>query len=191
MNMDLCRRALLTGEKRRRDEGPTAETPSPSTAANSQETPLQKEFKRRMLSSLCNVPLDQLDEDAQPTGILSFGSKSEIATKNASLRLENPYIHDTLRGVLQPAAPDLDPVSHGSVSKKIHRKVSSAPSRILDAPDIVDDYYLNLISWGKDNILAVALAQSVYLWNANNGKSDAWDIFCLLILPKHAFKIMN
>lgn len=33
----------------------------------------------------------------------------------------------------------------------------------------MDDYYLNLISWGKDNILAVALAQSVYLWNATTG----------------------
>ena len=169
MNIDLCRRALLTGEKRRREEGNhPSETPSPTTTIP-QETPLQKEFKRRMLSSLCNVPLDQLTEDAQPTGILSFGSKSELQSKNGSLQLENPYTHDILRGVLQPSVADLDPVSHGSVSKKIHRKVSGAPARILDAPDIVDDYYLNLISWGKDNILAVALAQSVYLWNASNG----------------------
>jgi hypothetical protein len=39
--------------------------------------------------------------------------------------------------------------------EKLLRKVP-APLRILDAPDIVDDYYLNLISW-KDNILAVSL----------------------------------
>jgi cell division cycle protein 20 (cofactor of APC complex) len=57
-----------------------------------------------------------------------------------------------------------------SVAKKVLRKVPGAPFRILDAPDIVDDYYLNLISWSKDNILAVALAQSVYLWNAFNGE---------------------
>jgi cell division cycle protein 20 (cofactor of APC complex) len=48
----------------------------------------------------------------------------------------------------------------------------------LDAPDLVDDYYLNLISWSTDNILAVALGQSVYLWNASSG-----DIQHLVTLP--------
>jgi cell division cycle protein 20 (cofactor of APC complex) len=33
----------------------------------------------------------------------------------------------------------------------------------------VDDYYLNLVSWGKDNVLAVALGQCVYLWDAATG----------------------
>jgi len=63
----------------------------------------------------------------------------------------------------------LDDRSQQSVAAKVLRKVPSAPVRILDAPDIVDDYYLNLISWSKDNILAVALAKSVYLWNATTG----------------------
>jgi cell division cycle protein 20 (cofactor of APC complex) len=36
----------------------------------------------------------------------------------------------------------------------------------LDAPELVDDYYLNLLSWSADNILAVALGRSVYLWDA-------------------------
>jgi len=44
--------------------------------------------------------------------------------------------------------------------------VPTKPSRILDAPDIVDDYYLNLLSWSSSNVLAVALANNVYLWNA-------------------------
>ena len=40
----------------------------------------------------------------------------------------------------------------------------------MDAPDIVDDYYLNLLDWNKSsNQLAVCLAQSVYLWNAQTG----------------------
>jgi len=33
----------------------------------------------------------------------------------------------------------------------------------------VDDYYLNLLDWSQDNILAVCLLQTVYLWNANSG----------------------
>jgi cell division cycle 20, cofactor of APC complex len=50
------------------------------------------------------------------------------------------------------------------------RKIPDKPTKVLDAPDIVDDYYLNLISWSKDNILAVAMGPSVYVWNAANGE---------------------
>ena len=32
-----------------------------------------------------------------------------------------------------------------------------------------DDYYLNLLDWNERNILAVALGDSVYLWNASTG----------------------
>lgn len=43
------------------------------------------------------------------------------------------------------------------------------PDRILDAPDIVDDYYLNLLDWSSKNVVAVALGTTVYLWNAESG----------------------
>ena len=54
----------------------------------------------------------------------------------------------------------------------MHRHIASAPERILDAPDIVDDYYLNLLDWGANNMLAVALGRTVYLWNAATGGID-------------------
>jgi len=43
------------------------------------------------------------------------------------------------------------------------------PYKVLDAPDLKDDFYLNLVDWGAQNILAVGLGSSVYLWNASNG----------------------
>eukprot|EP01036_Dinobryon_divergens_P037616 gene37616-49253_t len=49
------------------------------------------------------------------------------------------------------------------------RHIPSAPLRILDAPDLIDDYYLNLLSWSSTNVLAVALAQCTYLWDATSG----------------------
>eukprot|EP01038_Epipyxis_sp_PR26KG_P007697 gene7697-10468_t len=52
---------------------------------------------------------------------------------------------------------------------KSTRHISSTPFRILDAPDMLDDYYLNLLSWSSTNVLAVALAQCVYLWDAGSG----------------------
>jgi cell division cycle protein 20 (cofactor of APC complex) len=53
---------------------------------------------------------------------------------------------------------------------KLSRHIPSAPVRILDAPDMLDDYYLNLLSWSSTNVLAVALSQVVYLWDASSGK---------------------
>jgi cell division cycle 20, cofactor of APC complex len=59
--------------------------------------------------------------------------------------------------------------AHKGSIKLVNRQIPSAPSRILDAPDLMNDYYLNLISWSEDNLLAVALGQTVYLWNAGTG----------------------
>ena len=59
-----------------------------------------------------------------------------------------------------------------SATKLVTRHIPSAPTRILDAPDLLDDYYLNLLSWSDTNVLAVALSQTVYLWNAETGAID-------------------
>lgn len=37
----------------------------------------------------------------------------------------------------------------------------------MDAPNLCDDFYLNLVDWSQSNQLAVALGTSVYIWNAN------------------------
>ena len=39
--------------------------------------------------------------------------------------------------------------------------------RTLYAPELFDNYYLNLLDWGSSNVLAVALGNTVYLWDAN------------------------
>lgn len=54
-------------------------------------------------------------------------------------------------------------------TKKNARHIAPVPERILDAPDLIDDYYLNLLDWSCHNHLAVALGGFVYLWNAATG----------------------
>lgn len=44
---------------------------------------------------------------------------------------------------------------------------------MLDAPDLIDDYYLNLLHWGSNDYLAIALGQSVFLWNAKDNSSKS------------------
>lgn len=46
------------------------------------------------------------------------------------------------------------------------RYICDTPEKILDAPNIKDDYYLNLIDWSKKNLLSVVLGHNVYLWNS-------------------------
>ncbi|KAH9515360.1 ubiquitin-protein transferase activating protein [Bulinus truncatus] len=57
----------------------------------------------------------------------------------------------------------------GVSAKKTTRHIPQQPDRILDAPEILDDYYLSLIDWSVENVLAVALGSSVYLWHASRG----------------------
>ena len=156
-----------------------------SSSSANKDTPLQKEFKRRMLSTLCNIPLEQLNDDAEPTSMMSFGSGGGgNNSSNTGLNGDNvlksrtvpvahhPFDHDLLRTMKlggQSASLSCEADPSRSLAKKAVRKVNCCPTRILDAPEIVDDYYLNLISWSKANILAVALAQSVYLYNATTG----------------------
>ena len=53
---------------------------------------------------------------------------------------------------------------------ELFRDIAMEPERILDAPGIVDDFYLNCLSWSVHDILAIGLGGSVYLWNARNGE---------------------
>ena len=53
--------------------------------------------------------------------------------------------------------------------KQKNRRIPKIPEKILDAPEIVNDYYLSLIDWGAQNQLAVCLNQTLYIWNANDG----------------------
>lgn len=54
--------------------------------------------------------------------------------------------------------------------RKASREIPQSPFRVLDAPSLKDDFYLNLVDWSKDNLLAVTLKSCVYLWCADTRK---------------------
>ncbi|KAL3523837.1 hypothetical protein ACH5RR_016671 [Cinchona calisaya] len=57
-----------------------------------------------------------------------------------------------------------------STPPKRPRKVPKTPHKVLDAPALQDDFYLNLVDWSSQNVLAVGLGTCVYLWSASNSK---------------------
>lgn len=38
--------------------------------------------------------------------------------------------------------------------------------QVLDAPELADDYYLNLIDWSSKDVISVGLGNTVYCWSA-------------------------
>ena len=48
--------------------------------------------------------------------------------------------------------------------------MNKVPYKVLDAPDLQDDFYLNLVDWGSSNVLGVGLGNSVYMWNSHSGR---------------------
>ncbi|KAJ1394638.1 WD40/YVTN repeat-like-containing domain superfamily [Sesbania bispinosa] len=78
----------------------------------------------------------------------------------------------------KPPAP-VDLVPHEITSTfprertaKPRRVIPQCSERTLDAPDLVDDYYLNLLDWGSGNVLAIALGHTAYLWDATDGSTS-------------------
>uniref|UniRef100_A0A7S1JCM1 CDC20/Fizzy WD40 domain-containing protein n=1 Tax=Eutreptiella gymnastica TaxID=73025 RepID=A0A7S1JCM1_9EUGL len=92
------------------------------------------------------------DEDAK---VLAFKQKPPAPTGGAHL--------NALRMLHQQNKKE------GPPKVKTTRVICPTAEKILDAPDMVDDYYLNLLDWTYTDLIAVALNTKVYLWNATSG----------------------
>jgi cell division cycle protein 20 (cofactor of APC complex) len=99
--------------------------------------------------------------------ILSFSEgNSPSSPKTKLTSSSNAFLQSNLRAVYtQNMSGDLSPTR----AKPNRRNISATPERILDAPALIDDFYLNLMDWSAENVLAVALSESVYLFNAETG----------------------
>ncbi|CAL4970096.1 unnamed protein product [Urochloa decumbens] len=62
--------------------------------------------------------------------------------------------------------------SHHAKPAKQRRHIPQSAERTLDAPELIDDYYLNLLDWGTNNVLSIALGDTVYLWDASSGSTS-------------------
>ncbi len=53
-----------------------------------------------------------------------------------------------------------------SSTRCFKRRIPMTPFKVLDAPQLKDDFYLSLVDWSAQNVLAVGLGSSVYMWSA-------------------------
>lgn len=112
---------------------------------NGLNSPSKEMYKQQLAQSIF--------QNGEGGKILAFKNKAPVPAADANLHMQQLYSANGTK----------------AVAKKAARHVPSAPERILDAPDLLDDYYLNLLDWSSNNLVAVALGPAVYLWNAGTG----------------------
>lgn len=110
--------------------------------------PLRESIQRNVLSSQMNSP-DLISKDNQYLeNIVSMYSKTFQYSKTKE-NLHHPIVE----------VPEV--VS--KAQKKI--KIMKNPVKVLEAPSLLDDYYLSLVSWSRQNLIGVGLSNSIYFFN--------------------------
>lgn len=61
----------------------------------------------------------------------------------------------------------LSPLASELLASPRHRRrrVPKVPYKVLDAPGLADDFYLNVLDWSSQNVLCVGLTRDIYLWS--------------------------
>lgn len=59
----------------------------------------------------------------------------------------------------------IDFTPQDSLSLNSIRKISSHAYKILDAPNLQDDFYLNVLDWSSQNLIGVGLENTLYTWS--------------------------
>jgi len=136
---------------------------SPSRSLNSNQigytrapcSPNTAEYNQSLKSALFNKP---------EAKILAFKAKAPAPREGHLNNLRVVYSQNKYQKGANTA---------NQSSRKVTRRIPQIADKILDAPALLDDYYLNLLSWSQtSNVLAVALGSSVYLWNAESGSTE-------------------
>ncbi|CAD7956427.1 unnamed protein product [Amoebophrya sp. A25] len=96
--------------------------------------------------------------------ILAYSQKPPVPTQTGADEVKVVYS-------LKRTAPSTSQKQLLAASGAQHRVIPTTPFRTLDAPDLVDDFYLNLLDWSTQNIVAVALGGMIYLWNGNTAST--------------------
>jgi cell division cycle protein 20 (cofactor of APC complex) len=140
-NFGVSQHLLSSGSARRRAND------SPPTYALSPAKEESKKIYNESLSATFGIDLSNK--------VLNFGIKRFQST--------NDLLFDNLSGGRSAKK------TPASTKRKRFRTVSQTADRVLDAPDTVDDFYINTLDWGSSNSLAVALGNTLYIWKSDTG----------------------
>ncbi|KAK7999903.1 hypothetical protein PG990_012503 [Apiospora arundinis] len=138
-----------------------------------------------VLSSAADEAIAALEglniNDDDDTASYSRPSPNSIAYQD-SLANACGHSHSSIQACSPESSKPIDlrqqynrPLKAANAPAQFRRRVATAPERVLDAPGLIDDYYLNLLDWSSGNQVAIGLERNVYVWSADEGS-----VSCLL-----------
>ncbi|KAF8062683.1 FZR2 [Scenedesmus sp. PABB004] len=107
--------------------------------------------------------LEQLRGAASPSKKILRFKTGDAASPVAGPPVQSPFLTSPVGVESLLGSPVMTP-------RRPTRKIPRAPYKVLDAPALADDFYLNLVDWSSQNLLAVGLDACVYLWSAHTSK---------------------
>jgi len=139
----------------------------------------EKIYSALLKNEIFGTEIESLDQLDSHNKIIDMQSPQKKSTGPARRRLfensvRSPSKCERPRQQLFPESPNQRSMSLSSrlllaSSSKSHQ-ISKTPYKILDAPDLADDFYLNLLDWSCKDSLAVGLGTAIYLWNATSSQ---------------------
>ncbi|CDZ97112.1 Anaphase promoting complex, Cdc20, Cdh1, and Ama1 subunits [Phaffia rhodozyma] len=149
--------------------GPSSADTTPNGAHSSSNntltisSALQTDLVDHSSASSSSASLTSLSQ-APTSRILAFAQPAPLASTSHDLT------HAQLRKYTKfPSASAAASAGAKVDAKERKRAIPTRPERVLDAPGMVDDYYLNLMAWSSDNMVGIGLGEGVYVWNAESG----------------------
>lgn len=127
-----------------------------------------------------NSPLGDYERLCSTLMYQELFERKGLKSLNGSARRKNLPFSEIVAGDLSPSSGKLtsdspcfahEPVSEATMKTlsaaytRPDRVIPTKPEKVLYVPGIFDDYYLNLMSWSKDNVVAITLESGTYLWN--------------------------
>jgi cell division cycle 20-like protein 1 (cofactor of APC complex) len=125
-----------------------------------------KVYSQILRNELLGSPLSNAMQLSSPSKILQYRPPNDKRS-NSTFRSTSNICIDSPQNEKYSISP-ITPISQKALlsPRKTPRHISKVPFKVLDAPELADDFYLNLVDWGLSNVLAVGLGTSVYLWSA-------------------------
>ncbi|KRX04645.1 WD40-repeat-containing domain [Pseudocohnilembus persalinus] len=115
---------------------------------------LQFQDKKSNFSDFYNSPFSQQQK------LFPNNNNNQSISEN-----ESPYSYSDNKNIFQNFIGTKSCYSSGSKIPK--RKIQTTPVKVLDAPGLSDDFYMDMLDWNCHGYIAVGLANTIYLWNSN------------------------
>ncbi|KAL7575752.1 hypothetical protein ACA910_003082 [Epithemia clementina (nom. ined.)] len=188
LNINLWEGIVQRSENRRApgsaannaDESESSPNATSGAAASSQQNFLNTLLRSELLGETDNTPAHSStpgvsSTSATRTPLMGRGANNLRYTSPRQAYQENVF-DDAVGPMAVVNSFSLTPVRSAASQRlmaappKRKRRISKVPFKVLDAPALQDDFYLNLVDWSSQNVLAVGLGSCVYLWSACTSK---------------------